>query len=156
MGFFRQEYWSGLQFLSPGDLPIPGIKPIESPALAGGFFTAEPPGKPTLDLQKKSRDQGMKADWEKMVREGWRGKGKKTEEIRCGQQLSSKAFWSLHMVAFEESAPQTQICVLFSHLETCMEVISVNLCLRDLPVILLRACLGHQATGSQSWWEKQN
>ena len=30
---------------SPGDLPSPGIKPV-SPALAGGFFTAEPPGKP--------------------------------------------------------------------------------------------------------------
>ena len=38
MGFPRQEYWSGLPFPPPGDLPDPGIKP-ESPALAGGFFT---------------------------------------------------------------------------------------------------------------------
>ena len=38
MGFSRQEYWSGLPFPSPGDLPSPGIKP-ESPALADGFFT---------------------------------------------------------------------------------------------------------------------
>ena len=45
MGFSRQEYWSGLPFPSPGDLPNPGIKP-RSPALAGGFFTTEPPGKP--------------------------------------------------------------------------------------------------------------
>jgi len=45
MGFLRQEYWSGLPFPSPGDLPDPGIKPA-SPALAGGFFTTEPPGKP--------------------------------------------------------------------------------------------------------------
>ena len=45
MGFPRQEYWSGLPFLSPGDLPNPGIKPV-SPALASGFFTTEPPGKP--------------------------------------------------------------------------------------------------------------
>jgi len=45
MGFFKQEYWSGLPFPSPEDLPDPGIKPT-SPALAGGFFTAEPPGKP--------------------------------------------------------------------------------------------------------------
>ena len=45
MGFSRQEYWSGLPFLSPGDLPNPGIKPA-SPTLAGKFFTAEPPGKP--------------------------------------------------------------------------------------------------------------
>ena len=38
MGFFRQEYWSGLPFPSPGDLPNPGIKPT-SPALqADSFF----------------------------------------------------------------------------------------------------------------------
>ena len=43
MGFPRQEYWSELPLLPPGDLPKPGIKP-EYPALAGGFFTAEPPG----------------------------------------------------------------------------------------------------------------
>ena len=45
MGFSRQEYWSGLPFPSPGDLPDPGIK-LTSPALAGGFFIVEPPGKP--------------------------------------------------------------------------------------------------------------
>ena len=38
MEFSRQEYWSGLPFLPPGDLPNPGIIPA-SPALAGGFFT---------------------------------------------------------------------------------------------------------------------
>ena len=45
MGFSRQEYWSGLPFPSPGDLPHPGIKP-RSPtsALAGGFFTTGFPG----------------------------------------------------------------------------------------------------------------
>ena len=45
MGFPRQEYWSGLPFPSPGDLPDPEIKP-GSPALAGRVFTTEPPGKP--------------------------------------------------------------------------------------------------------------
>ena len=45
MGFSRQEYWSGPPFPSPGDLPNPGIKPV-SPALAGKFFTTEPPEKP--------------------------------------------------------------------------------------------------------------
>ena len=45
MGFPRQEYWSGLPFPSPGWLPYPGIKPA-SPALAGGFFPADPPRKP--------------------------------------------------------------------------------------------------------------
>ena len=44
MGFLRQEYWSGLPFPSPWDLPNPGTEPT-SPALAGGFFTTEPPGK---------------------------------------------------------------------------------------------------------------
>ena len=39
MGLFRQEYWSGLLFPLPGDLPNPGIEPL-SPTLAGGFFTA--------------------------------------------------------------------------------------------------------------------
>ena len=47
IGFSRQEYWNGLLFPPPGDLPNPGMESA-SPALAGGFFTTEPPGKPTL------------------------------------------------------------------------------------------------------------
>ena len=47
MGFPRQEHKSGLPFPTPGDLPDPGIEPM-SPALAGRFFTTEPPGKPIL------------------------------------------------------------------------------------------------------------
>ena len=41
LGFSRQEYWSGLPCLSPGDLLDPGMKPesLMSPALAGGLFT---------------------------------------------------------------------------------------------------------------------
>ena len=45
MRFSRPEYLNGLAFPSPGNLPDPGIKPM-SPALAGGFFTTELPGKP--------------------------------------------------------------------------------------------------------------
>ena len=43
-----QEYWRGLPFPPPGDLPDPGIEPssLSSPALAGRFFATEPPGKP--------------------------------------------------------------------------------------------------------------
>ena len=44
-GFPRQECWSGLPFPSPGDLPDTGVEPTTS-ALAGEFFTSEPPGKP--------------------------------------------------------------------------------------------------------------
>ena len=48
MGFFRQEYWSGVPFPIPGDLPDPGIETVSpvSPALAGRLFTTVPPGKP--------------------------------------------------------------------------------------------------------------
>ena len=45
MGFSRQEYWSGLPFPSPGDLPNPGIKP-GSPALQTDALPSEPIGKP--------------------------------------------------------------------------------------------------------------
>ena len=41
------QYWSGLSFPSPGDLPDPEIK-LAVPALAGRFFTTEPPGKPKM------------------------------------------------------------------------------------------------------------
>ena len=46
MELSRQEYWSGLPFPSPGDLPSPGIK-AGSPALQADPFLSEPPGKPT-------------------------------------------------------------------------------------------------------------
>ena len=48
MKFSKQEYFSGLPFPTPRDLPNPGIEPMSpaSPALAGGFFTTEPSGKP--------------------------------------------------------------------------------------------------------------
>ena len=52
MGFSRQEHWSGLPPPSPGDLPDPGSQPTSStsPALAGGFCTAEPHGRPSPQL----------------------------------------------------------------------------------------------------------
>ena len=49
IGFSRQEYWSGLPFPSPGDLPDPGIKP-RSPTLEADALTSEPPGKPDMLL----------------------------------------------------------------------------------------------------------
>ena len=44
-GFSRQEYWSGLPFPSPGDLPDPGIQ-LRSPAFQADALPSEPPGKP--------------------------------------------------------------------------------------------------------------
>ena len=49
MGFSRQEYWGGLPLPSPGNPPDPGMEHTP-PALAGGFFTTEPPGKPRSEL----------------------------------------------------------------------------------------------------------
>ena len=46
MGFSTQEYWNGLPFPSPGDLPNPGIEP-GSPALQADALSSEPPGKPS-------------------------------------------------------------------------------------------------------------
>ena len=56
MGFSWQEYWSGLPFPPPGDLPDPDIKPMSSasPALAGRFLTTEPFGNPSTLKKKKS------------------------------------------------------------------------------------------------------
>ena len=61
MGFPKQECWSGLPFPPRGDLPDPEIELVSPafPALADGFFTTEPPGKPhhvhILPLQKKKK-----------------------------------------------------------------------------------------------------
>ena len=51
MKFSRQEHWIGLPFPIPGDLPNPGIESasLVSTALAGGFFTTAPPGKPKYE-----------------------------------------------------------------------------------------------------------
>ena len=50
MEFSRQEYWSGLPFPSPEDLPNPGIEP-GSPALQADALLSEPPGKPIENLR---------------------------------------------------------------------------------------------------------
>ena len=63
MGFPRQEYWSGLPFPPPGDLPDPGIEPV-FPALADGCFTTESPGKPSENLRRlqiKRREEKSKS-----------------------------------------------------------------------------------------------
>ena len=56
MEFSRQEYWSGLPFTSPGDLPVLGIEPasLMSPALPGGLFTTEPEKPCSLILEFKT------------------------------------------------------------------------------------------------------
>ena len=53
MGFFRQEYWSGLPFPTPGDLRNPGIEP-RSPSLQADSLRSEPPGKPLNSTRVKT------------------------------------------------------------------------------------------------------
>ena len=53
MGFSRQEYWSGLPFPSPGDLPDPGIEPRSS-ALQADSLPSEPPGTDYLSINVTS------------------------------------------------------------------------------------------------------
>ena len=51
MGFSRQEYWSGVPFPSPGDLPDPGIEP-RSPALQADALLSEPPGNLSVEVSR--------------------------------------------------------------------------------------------------------
>ena len=75
VGFPRQEYWSRLPFATPGDLLDPGIKP-RSPALASGFFTTEPLGKPMSILQIR-KTEGQASSLQEL-RLGCRTLGAKT------------------------------------------------------------------------------
>ena len=66
--FSRPEYWSGLPFPSPGDLPDPGIEP-ESPALHTDSLSAEPQGKPRIipEFFKKAHKEGTMSLGEKLL-----------------------------------------------------------------------------------------
>ena len=58
LGFSRQGDWSGWPCPPLGDLPDPGMEPT-SPALAGGFFSGEPPGKPTMETCRDKKEQSL-------------------------------------------------------------------------------------------------
>ena len=73
MGFPWQEYWSGLPFPSPGDLPHPGIE-LTSPALAGRFFTTEPLGKQCLQKHPQISEGPPAHTRPRAERQGTRGR----------------------------------------------------------------------------------
>ena len=56
MGFYRQEYWSGLPFPSPGDLRDPGVE-LGSPALQADALPSEPSGKPKLVMPSSIKNE---------------------------------------------------------------------------------------------------
>ena len=67
MGFSRQEFWSGLPFSSPGDLPDPRIE-LASPALAGGFFNTEP-----LQVLAENKAKWQSLPWAQAMDKGYLG-----------------------------------------------------------------------------------
>ena len=73
MAFSRQEYYSGLLFPSPGDLPNPGIEP-RSPALQANALTSEPPGKHGGMQIYQMKWAGVSAAWGKIEGVGRGGK----------------------------------------------------------------------------------
>ena len=81
MEFSRQEYWSGLPFPSPGNVPNPGIKP-RSPTLQADSLPTEPPEKPTwghrsIIIQNKQANSKRELDlwyW------GWKLRGGELDE----------------------------------------------------------------------------
>ena len=85
MGFSRQEYWSGLPFSSPGDLPDPGIEP-GSPALYADALPCEPPGKSCLPAKVVVKLEDSSQRRERFLsggtvwlsdRKHWEGEGKR-------------------------------------------------------------------------------
>ena len=67
MGFFRQEYWSGLPFPPPGDITNPGVKPasLTSPVLVGRFFTTSATWDALIWAQRSLQ-------FRKGLRDGWK------------------------------------------------------------------------------------
>ena len=70
MGFSRQEYWSGLLFPSPGDLPNPGIE-LWSPALQADSLPSEPPGKPPKKVEHRRINVFELWCWRRLLKVPW-------------------------------------------------------------------------------------
>ena len=75
--FSRQDYWSGLPFPSPGNLPDPGIK-LTSPTSAGGFFTTEPPESESVSCSIVSDFLWPQGLWPSRPLCPWNSPGKNT------------------------------------------------------------------------------
>ena len=89
MGFSRQEYWSGLPFPSPGDLPDPGIEP-RSPALQADALPSEPPGKPKSVIYNQQIQLSGGSCWSYMFPFGARAEYIPLVHLHCGKANVSR------------------------------------------------------------------
>ena len=91
MGFSRQEYWSGLLFPAPGDLPDPGIEP-RSPALTGRFFITLLPGKPDpTSAPLKTGTEGNSVCRDSFMEQAWEARGMGKEQVGTGFRQCQEA-----------------------------------------------------------------
>ena len=79
MEFFQQEYWSGLPFPSPGDLPDPGVEPRSCRSLQADSLLSEPPGNPQLEHE-----------WSQYT-QLYQRKNTKTSKICSGNEQAAKS-----------------------------------------------------------------
>ena len=95
MRFSRQEYWSGLPFPPPEDLPNPGIIPV-SPSLAGRFFTIEPSRKPySYPLEWQMATQSSILAWKIPMTE-WLGRPQVHGVTKSPTSLGARARTHTH------------------------------------------------------------
>ena len=92
MGFSRREYWSGLPFPSPGDLPDSGIKP-RFPALEADALTSEPPGKPWYHYFKRILSNFLSGLGNLRKKLSFDGKGTITFDLTSYVSLFLTAAW---------------------------------------------------------------
>ena len=146
MGFCRQEYWSGLPFPSPGDIPNPGIEP-KSPVLEADALTSEPPGKPLpWWLRRKSVSlQCRRPGFNSWVRKiPWRRKWQPTLVFLLGEShgqrsLAGYSLWGCkswtRLSVSKHTAPQVKGFPHSSVGKECLQCRSPGFesCVRKIP-----------------------
>jgi len=117
MKFSRQEYWSGLPFPAPGDLPNPEVEPasLESPALAGRFFTAALPRKtvywsfPSLSPTFSKSSEWLRDDYQQCT----------TKQHHVSQALKTDRLFIRKKGRREEEKPCLPVLILYFRSWVC-------------------------------------
>ena len=110
MEFSRQEYWSGLPFPSPGDLPNPGIEP-RSPALQVDSLPSEPPGTPCVLQVFKSYNY---VEWNALTKERSQGPGRPNLHLDSWTQQSVMHTTAQLSASSRHSIQQPQAAALWT------------------------------------------